>query len=432
MQDQATGTAQPSLEISAQDPGVWGNNLYIDILPGTILPASMTDPTPLSFTVVVKYQGTAQSNIVERWENVSMVPGSTNFGQNNYAVDIINDPSTGSNYISVTDVAKAQGTPTPPPHNNPAATTASACSSDELELTAVAPTAQNIETAVELLDQYPDQPFVLNLPGVSDSPTLGPVIGYAEGRGDVFMVLDCPPEYAPQDPTAVGGIGPGPRGQRTGCVLLPAGSDLRSLLSGLRGDQTHSSRWVRSGAVHGHRCTEGSVQGSRRSWYDTPGRFWAGVHHKQRRSGHLDPGQCQLPHLGPRFRDRDLGSAHALAVLGHPLRVGRAHAHLPPDPVGGAAPSSPCLSRTTGCCGIMVTSVLAQFLTQFWQSGGLQGLSAASAFYVTCDDSNNTAQTIQQGIVTVEVGVALQYPAEFVVISIGQWAGGQTVSVTTQ
>jgi hypothetical protein len=79
----------------------------------------------------------------------------------------------------------------------------------------------------------------------------------------------------------------------------------------------------------------------------------------------------------------------------------------------------------------MVTSVLSQFLTSFWQSGGLEGTSAAEAFYVTCDNTNNTPSTIQQGIVHVEVGVALQYPAEFVVIAIGQWAGGQSVSITT-
>jgi hypothetical protein len=79
-----------------------------------------------------------------------------------------------------------------------------------------------------------------------------------------------------------------------------------------------------------------------------------------------------------------------------------------------------------------VSSVLTQFLSQFWQSGGLSGQTAQEAYYVTCDETNNTPATIQQGIVNVEVGVALQYPAEFVVISIGQWAGGQTVSVTTQ
>jgi hypothetical protein len=79
----------------------------------------------------------------------------------------------------------------------------------------------------------------------------------------------------------------------------------------------------------------------------------------------------------------------------------------------------------------MITSVLSQFLTSFWQSGGLQGVSAASAYYVTCDSTNNTPASIQQGIVHIEVGVALQYPAEFVIIAIGQWAGGQSVNIPT-
>jgi phage tail sheath protein FI len=78
-----------------------------------------------------------------------------------------------------------------------------------------------------------------------------------------------------------------------------------------------------------------------------------------------------------------------------------------------------------------ITSVLSQFLNQFWQSGGLAGLSAPSAFYVLCDSTNNTPDQIQQGVVHVEVGVALQFPAEFVVIKIGQWAGGQAVDISS-
>ena len=78
-----------------------------------------------------------------------------------------------------------------------------------------------------------------------------------------------------------------------------------------------------------------------------------------------------------------------------------------------------------------VTSVLTQFLSQFWQSGGLQGVTASQAFYVLCDSSNNLQSSIQQGIINIEVGVALQFPAEFVVIHVGQWAGGQSISVST-
>ena len=41
-----------------------------------------------------------------------------------------------------------------------------------------------------------------------------------------------------------------------------------------------------------------------------------------------------------------------------------------------------------------------------------------------CDDTINTAQVIQSGEVRMEVGVALQYPAEFVVIRITQFDRG--------
>lgn len=64
------------------------------------------------------------------------------------------------------------------------------------------------------------------------------------------------------------------------------------------------------------------------------------------------------------------------------------------------------------------------FLGEFYRSGGLRGDNAAQAFFVICDESINTSTSIDQGIVNVEVGVALQYPAEFIVINLSQWTGG--------
>jgi hypothetical protein len=80
---------------------------------------------------------------------------------------------------------------------------------------------------------------------------------------------------------------------------------------------------------------------------------------------------------------------------------------------------------------IAINSRLSNFLNDFWQSGGLKGRSAADAFFITCDSTNNTPATIDQGIVNVEVGVALQYPAEFIVIRLSQWAGGSELSENT-
>lgn len=67
---------------------------------------------------------------------------------------------------------------------------------------------------------------------------------------------------------------------------------------------------------------------------------------------------------------------------------------------------------------------LGSMLTDFWGAGGLKGRSPGEAFYVVCDESINTPAVIDAGEVRVQIGVALQYPGEFVVINISQLAGG--------
>jgi phage tail sheath protein FI len=71
-----------------------------------------------------------------------------------------------------------------------------------------------------------------------------------------------------------------------------------------------------------------------------------------------------------------------------------------------------------------ITAACGSVLNAFWSAGGLKGASASDAYYVVCDETNNTATTIDNGEVRVEVGVAVQYPAEFIVINISQWTGG--------
>lgn len=71
-----------------------------------------------------------------------------------------------------------------------------------------------------------------------------------------------------------------------------------------------------------------------------------------------------------------------------------------------------------------IRGVISSNLSSFYNEGGLKGANAAQAYYVVCDETNNTPTSIDQGVVNVEVGVALQYPAEFIVINLSQWSGG--------
>jgi phage tail sheath protein FI len=77
-----------------------------------------------------------------------------------------------------------------------------------------------------------------------------------------------------------------------------------------------------------------------------------------------------------------------------------------------------------------LNATVSAFLSDFWTQGGLRGDTPSSAYFVKCDGELNTLSVIDEGKVIIEVGVALQRPAEFVVIKIGQFDGGATVTVT--
>lgn len=67
-----------------------------------------------------------------------------------------------------------------------------------------------------------------------------------------------------------------------------------------------------------------------------------------------------------------------------------------------------------------MTTTLEAFLNGFWAAGGLRGNTPASAYYVKIDRENNSASDVANGIVNVEVGVALQFPAEFIRVKLTQ------------
>ena len=47
---------------------------------------------------------------------------------------------------------------------------------------------------------------------------------------------------------------------------------------------------------------------------------------------------------------------------------------------------------------------------------------------MVCDTSNNSTSSVANGELHVEVGLALQYPTEFIVVNISQWTGGASAA----
>ncbi|WP_433274232.1 phage tail sheath family protein [Pseudonocardia xinjiangensis] len=64
------------------------------------------------------------------------------------------------------------------------------------------------------------------------------------------------------------------------------------------------------------------------------------------------------------------------------------------------------------------------FLLQEWRSGALFGNQPQNAFYVKCDAETNPPESVDQGRVVCEIGVAPVKPAEFVIFRLSQYSEG--------
>jgi uncharacterized protein len=75
-----------------------------------------------------------------------------------------------------------------------------------------------------------------------------------------------------------------------------------------------------------------------------------------------------------------------------------------------------------------IAVTLRLLLRDLFQRGALLGSSAAEAFYVRCDDSNNLEDAVDRGEIVAEVGFALARPAEFIVVTVRRTAESVSVS----
>ena len=73
---------------------------------------------------------------------------------------------------------------------------------------------------------------------------------------------------------------------------------------------------------------------------------------------------------------------------------------------------------------VRIERELSAYLSGLVGVGALQGATAAEAFYVKCDGETNPPEVREAGQVVIEVGLAPQSPAEFVVVRITWRAGG--------
>jgi len=392
-----------TLSITAKNPGRWGNDLNISI---------SNSITTGYFDLIVYQGGTTDANIVETFTQLSMTTTDSR-----YAPLTVNPIS---NYVTLIDLNSANTGTT----RNPAVVANQTLTGGG---TGGSITVTEFSAGLASHDIL-QQSLVINLPGQTAANIVNSAISYAEGRDDVFVVVDGPDDtpanaltlaatytpsslaavYYPQlviaDPT----VGVGGTLGRT--LTVGAGAAVAGLIA-----STDASRGVYkapaglqarlAGVVSTRPLTNAALDSLNTAAAPVNAiRFIPG-------SGHVVMGARTLK---GGYVDKYVPVRRTLIYLRKSLTDLTQFAIFEPN--------NENLWRR-------LESSVSSFLTQFWSQGGLRGTTPDQAFFVKVDAENNPQYLIDNGEVHIEVGVALQRPAEFVVIKIGQFDGGTTVTV---
>ena len=391
-----------TLKLTAANPGTWGNDIAI---------TTQASPGATGyFDLTVYYGGTAAANKVESFPNLTMVKTD-----NRYAVPLINAQS---NWIIAEDLNSASAGAT----KNPAAVTAQALASGGNGTT---PTEANIANGCSAFDSIANS-LVLNAPGIITANAVNALLSYAESRKDVFVVIDPSNVSVADELTLALTYNP----SSYGAVYYPPIT--------INDPTTTTPGTVITAANPG-----GAIVGKYASTDKSRGVFKAPAGLNVRLAGAVSVSSLTNANLdslnssaAPVNAIRYVPGSGIVVMGARTLKGGYADMYVPVrrsliylekalvelTQFAIFEPNDTVLYRN-------ISSILNGFLTNYWSQGGLRGTTPDQAFFVLCSKANNTLATVEAGQVNIQVGVALQRPAEFVVINIGQFDGGATVTV---
>lgn len=404
------GAPAPVMRVDADNAGVWGNSIYVEI----------TDATAGRFNLIVRLGGSSDQYIVERWLDLSGDPNDPR-----YAPALINSASAGSSYITVTDLYNHAGggytAATHIPALTPAGGSVLATGADGAAPTGGA--AGQTYTAVTQLSSV-EEFLTLNVPEITETALVNAIVAYAESRGNIFVVVDCGADRTPAqvitDAAAYTASG-------YAAVYYP-----RLQVADPSGAVPGATRLIApGGAVLGQIAAIDAARGVHKAPAGIGARLNGVVALETRPlDSELDNLQVaqvnaikSIPGVGycifgARTRkqnqiDRYVSVRRTLISVRMALvDATRFAAFEPNDETLWAS----------------LESVCERILIELWQEKGLRGATPEEAFYVKCDADTNTNQSISNGEVRIEVGLALQTPAEYIVLKIGQFETGSTVT----
>lgn len=395
--------------VTAKNPGTWGNAIEVVVSAGTVTSTNTRLP---SFRIAVLLNGTE----VETWSDLSLNPDD-----GRYVESILNNFSS---YLTVSDVV------TPEPDEDlyiPAETYTLSGGVDE------SATDSDYVAALGLLSDV-EGSLLINVVGKSGATVVNAALGVAAGRGNSFVIIDPDPEAVVDksvDATDVleyadeySSDNPG-----YGALYYP----MLKMVDPIRRGPAAVRDTYPGGAVAGAYIRTDAERGVGK----TPAGYGTEVRGALNLAARVSDVNAAI------LYDAGVNLFKAVPGAGVVILGGRTLERARPDKFISIRRSlnfvkqgindiarSALFEPNDANLWTDLTARIDQFLTTFWGRGGLKGNTAADAFYVVCNSTNNTAVDQEDGVVNVEVGVALQYPAEFIVVNVSQWTGGSNTSET--
>lgn len=399
-----TGSASAVLfTADAISKGTWGNNLTLEFTTGGTVASSSVIPT---FNLIVKLSGVE----VERWNDLS-----SEISSNRYLVTILN------NYSSYIDGVVIGG--------SVAAQSASSSwvfksTSTEFTLGVAGSTTQDSDytTALDKLDAV-EGVLLLNAVNKTNTSLINAFIAKAESRGNSFVIID--PDMVETNYQTIGGTIVGNyTASNYAAVYYPALLMVDPSKTGPGAIRTTAPGGAIAGAY-----VRTEIE---RNVAKTPAGINVGVRNAIGLATNFTESQT-----GALYGNYNVNTLKSIPGGGIVINGGRTLDRTPPGKYISARRTLNYLKQTLKDSTsysvfepnderlwTQLTMGVSAILAEFWTQGGLKGATTSEAFYVTCNSTNNTSVTVDNGEVHLEVGVALQYPAEFIVINLSQWTGG--------
>jgi hypothetical protein len=391
------GTTANMFLLTAENAGAWGSDLTVETSLGNDTASTTSYGT---FTMIVKLAGAEK----ERWTEVSIDPTNSR-----YVLTLLNNYS---DYVRVSAVSTATKAA------NTTVTSGTATMVGGSDGTAVA--AADYNTSLGYLDQVTGD-LLINLPGRSASTEINFALAYAATRGTGFIIIDpdtslttaseAITSVAPYTNSGYGAVYyPGATMSdptKTGPAALRT-APLGGAIMAIYGKAERMSSVAKAPA--GYNLDLANVFGLVTNYTETdegnlydaninPVRLVPGT-------GAIVNGTRTLAKTAP---EKYIPVRRTLNFVKARVKAVTTFAIFEPNDVN--------LRQQT-------ITTIQQELRSLWSKGGLKGNTETQAFYVTCDATNNTTSTIANGELHVEIGLALQYPAEFIIVNVSQWTGG--------